>query len=401
MTWVLVGLALAITAVMLLKMQQAVDDFRCIMYLTGQHPVTPGLDQLQHVTHVVLAFMGTSMFHDPARSKWPIFDGSKTVSQLRTQFQPGTKVMVAIGGWGDTIGFSTAARTANSRRAFAVNVARMIEATGADGVDIDWEFPGGNGEDYKIVPNQDKEWEISAFPLLLAELQRTLGPRKIISAAVPGRPEDMLAFDRQTIPRIMRHVDFLNVMTYDLAGRRDNVTKHHTGVQNSLDAINAYLAAGATPLQLNLGFAFYVKWFLTKDQACPNASSALGCPTLLGEDPRTGADLGRVGMFSWHDQVPRELEESFTKALNQGIYDDKEGGHYYWDEVTKLFWTFDTVAAISRKFPLIVDQAQVGGVFAWGLGEDAPTYEHFRVVMKGVAARKRVAQEGSLGKDLR
>lgn len=107
-----------------------------------QHPVTPELDQLQQVSHVILAFMGSSMFHDPARSNWPIFYGSKTVSQIRTQFQPGTKVIVAIGGWGDTLGFSTAARTADSRTAFAGNVARMIEATGADGVDIDWEFPG-------------------------------------------------------------------------------------------------------------------------------------------------------------------------------------------------------------------------------------------------------------------
>jgi GH18 family chitinase len=86
--------------------------------------------------------MGSFMFHEPERTDWPILDGSKTVSQIRTQFQPGTKVMVAIGGWGDTLGFSTAARTTDSRKAFAQNVARMVEATGADGVDVDWEFPG-------------------------------------------------------------------------------------------------------------------------------------------------------------------------------------------------------------------------------------------------------------------
>jgi GH18 family chitinase len=86
--------------------------------------------------------MGASMFHEPGRTHWPIFDGSKTLSQFRTQFQPGTKVMVAIGGWGDTLGFSMAALDTNSRKAFADNIARMVSATGADGVDIDWEFPG-------------------------------------------------------------------------------------------------------------------------------------------------------------------------------------------------------------------------------------------------------------------
>jgi GH18 family chitinase len=252
----------------------------------------------------------------------------------------------------------------------------------------------GNGEDYKIVPNKDKAWEIRAFPLLLAEIRGALGPEKIISAAVPGRPEDMIAFDRRTVPRIMRHLDFLNVMTYDLAGRRDNVTKHHTGVQNSLVAINEYLTAGATPQQLNLGFAFYVKWFLTEDRACSTASSGLGCPTLLGEDPETGADLGHVGMFSWHDPVPKELEKSFTRAVEEGIYDDKEGGYYYCDDTNNLFWTFDTAGAISRKFPLIVDEMRLGGVFAWGLGEDAPAYEHFSAAMDGVAKQNGAARKG-------
>lgn len=41
--------------------------------------------------------------------------------------------MVAIGGWGDTSGFDTAARTGESRARFARNVADMVHDTGADG----------------------------------------------------------------------------------------------------------------------------------------------------------------------------------------------------------------------------------------------------------------------------
>jgi hypothetical protein len=55
----------------------------------------------------------------------------------------------------------------------------------------------GNGEDYKQVPNADKAWEITAYPLLLGEL-RTALPNKIISAAVPGLRRDMLAFTHET-----------------------------------------------------------------------------------------------------------------------------------------------------------------------------------------------------------
>jgi len=243
------------------------------------------------------------------------------------------------------------------------------------------------------VPNKAKEWEIGAYPLLLAELRSALGPKMVISAAVPGLPRDMMAFNSQTVPRIMRHVDFLNVMTYDLMNRRDNITRHHTGILNSLEAVDAYVSAGAAPQRLNLGFAFYVKWFKTRHHACSHMASPLGCPTLLLEDPKTGADMGRTGGFSWHDPVPPEVAESFQRALDQGTYDDKGGGYYYWDAAEDIFWTFDTADAISRKFTAIMDDRKLGGVFAWGLGEDAPVYEHFEALMKAVAEYRGVARD--------
>ncbi len=38
--------------------------------------------------------------------------------------------MIAIGGWGDTAGFSEAAATEESRSRFARNVKKMVEVTG-------------------------------------------------------------------------------------------------------------------------------------------------------------------------------------------------------------------------------------------------------------------------------
>ncbi|KAK4142848.1 glycoside hydrolase [Dichotomopilus funicola] len=359
-----VGMALNMTAK---------QDLRCIMYFTGQHPVAPSIDQLQHVTHVAIAFMSPGFFNEPGRTDWPLFT---TVTDVRSKFPKGTKVQVAIGGWGDTAGFSAAALNDTTRRTFAENVASMVAATGADGIDVDWEYPGGNGEDYKQVPNSAKAWEIDAYPLLLGELRGALGPNKIISAAVPGLQRDMLAFTRLTVPRIMRHVDYLNVMTYDLMNRRDTVTKHHTGVALSLEAVDAYISAGAAPQKLNLGFAFYIKYFKTVHDECALASP-IGCPTLQLEDPATGKDLGRSGGFSWHDPIPDEVAESFTKAVNFGVYDEDQGGYYYWDAAEDLWWTFDTPDAIKRKFPAILGQRRLGGVFAWGLGEDAPLFKHF------------------------
>lgn len=244
----------------------------------------------------------------------------------------------------------------------------------------------GNGEDYKQVPNSEKAWQIEAYPKLLSEIRKALGPFKIISAAVPGLPRDMLAFTNATLPLIMQSVDFLNVMTYDLMNRRDNVTKHHTGLQISLESIDAYLDKGVLADRVNLGLAFYVKWFLTDPKERENCKRhPIGCKTQLMEDPLTGADLGKAGAFSWHDMVPSDLNASFTRALEGGKYDKVGGGHYFFDAAEDRFWTWDDPQAILRKFPMAIEERGLGGVFAWGLGEDGTKWLHLKASNRGVA----------------
>ena len=88
--------------------------------------------------------------------------------------------------------------------------------------------------------------------------------------------------------------------------------------------------------------------------------------------------------FAWCDAVPEELVESFEKAATQGQWDDHGGGYWYWDEEKDIWWTYDTPTAIRIKFREIVQQRHVGGVFAWGLGEDGPEYSHLDAVNEGI-----------------
>jgi GH18 family chitinase len=84
---------------------------------------------VSEVTHVAIAFMQSSIFNQRGVSEWPLFT---TVEEVRSKFAEGTRIMIAIGGWGDT-GFSKASTTVNTRRLFAKNVKAMVDATGADG----------------------------------------------------------------------------------------------------------------------------------------------------------------------------------------------------------------------------------------------------------------------------
>ncbi|KAI6082291.1 glycoside hydrolase family 18 protein [Hypoxylon rubiginosum] len=372
---------LALVGLFTATMTSAAAPIRNIMYLTGQHPFVPDSTTSSPITHVAMAFMSPSFFNrkEGSSSEWPLF---MPVDEARSKFSPGTKVLVAIGGWGDSAGFDTGAYSDESRATFARNVAAMVEDTGADGVDIDWEYPGGNGEDWKKIPNEARAWQVAAYPKFLAEIRSALGPDKIMSAAVPGLPHDMIAFTPETVPQIMESLDFLNVMAYDLMNRRDNVTKHHTGIEASLTAVRAYIDNGAEPDKVNLGFAFYAKYFRTEHEPC--VDNPIGCPTGLLEDPVTGEDLGRAGAFAWRDEVPYEVQASFERARTKGKYDQRGGGWYYWDEEESIWWTYDTPEVVAKKFPLIMEQENLGGVFAWGLGEDAPKWAHLRALNAGV-----------------
>lgn len=244
----------------------------------------------------------------------------------------------------------------------------------------------GNRDDYKEIPNSEREWEIEPFVELLQELRAVLGEDKLLTIATPGKEVDLMAFTESTMPRIIRAVDFINVMTYDLMNRRDTTVKHHSGVAASRASVQRYIDRGAPANQLNVGLGYYVKWFLTKDGCNPDRP--VGCPTQLLEDPETGADLGKTGGFSWHDETPAEVVDSFARARTQGIYDD-DGSYGYWDGEELRWWSFDTPRVIGTKMEQLVGSLKLGGVFAWGLGEDAPEFAHLKATIEGLDKLKR------------
>lgn len=62
------------------------------------------------------------------------FTPFESVDTFRARFPNSTKIMIALGGWGDEAGFSTAAVSEDSRSTYAKNVADMLNSTGFDGV---------------------------------------------------------------------------------------------------------------------------------------------------------------------------------------------------------------------------------------------------------------------------
>ncbi len=97
--------------------------------------MVPDVSLVSEITHVALAFMTPAVFNqpEPAAASFPFFT---SVDAIRSKFAANTKVMIAIGGWGDTEGFTIGAATHESRKLFAQNIKEMVASTGADGKTI-------------------------------------------------------------------------------------------------------------------------------------------------------------------------------------------------------------------------------------------------------------------------
>lgn len=397
------------------------------------------------ITHVITAFANSSLFTtDPVGEYTPFMN----LTDIRAMFDNGTKVCMAIGGWGDAEGFRAGLASEESRTLYAKNIATTLDNLGYDCIDIDYEYPGGNGYDYKQIPNSDLVSDIENFPLFLSAIKAEIGTKEL-SVATPALERDMMAFTAETVPLIDAAVDFVNVMTYDLMNRRDTVTKHHTDVNGSLNAIDLYIARGLTPAKINLGFAFYAKFFaLAANSTC---TTPTGCAIALAEDA-DGNDLGTSGASTFEaTSLPvvldpstvtdspdgscggttlfqctgaatfgsccsqygfcgdtaahcgtgcqsgfgtctasdvKTTEQSFADALANGQTDTEVGAQWYVDTEASLFWTWDTPELMTQKFTDIVAARGLGGVMAWSLAEDSYDWSHLKAMQDGVAAMK-------------
>jgi chitinase len=140
-----------------------------------------------------------------------------------------------------------------------------------DGIDIDWEYPGGGGQPYNTA---DAVNDKHNFTLLMQEFRAQLdaqgatdGKRYLLTAI--GAGTEKIA---QTEPALYsQYMDWVNLMTYDFHGGWETTTNFHaplyhdpadpsTGVlakYNTNDAITALVAAGMPKNKILLGVPFY------------------------------------------------------------------------------------------------------------------------------------------------
>lgn len=162
---------------------------------------------------------------------------------------PDLKVMLCIGGTCDS-GLSELAADSLKREALADQCVQIIDRYGIDGIDFDWEFPCGKGGTPDDFDNYLK---------VLKAVRAKIGNDKYLTLAAGG---DLNGLDVNNVPAFLEHLDYVNVMAYDLSGTPDT---HHTVLYRSpitgwrsVDEVVEDYVAHVVPFEkMMLGLGFY------------------------------------------------------------------------------------------------------------------------------------------------
>lgn len=263
---------------------------------------------------------------------------------------PALKVIVSLGGWTGCYTCSDIFSKDSSVRIFASSVKKLLTDFNADGIDLDWEYPGIEGPPGHPFSAADK----NNFTQLIKILRDSIGYQKELSFAAGGFSSYLESSIDWTA--ILPYVNRINLMTYDLVGGYDTITGHHTALystktqKESCDAAVAYLLNRGIPAsKLLVGAAFYARIW----QKVPDKNNGLYQP---------GKFLKGVSY--------RNFDSSFSR--DSGFvyhWDNKAKAPYLYNAEKQWFVTFDDSQSITQKMKYIKEN-RLGGIMFWQLTDD-------------------------------
>ena len=312
---------------------------------------------------------------------------------------PNLKVLISLGGWTWSGGFSDAALPAN-RQAFVascvdafirgnVPVSGSIGGTGAaqgvfDGIDIDWEYPASPGLSGNVYRPEDTQ----NFTALLAEFRSQLdaqgvidGKHYILTIAAPAGEDKYTHIELNSIPQ---YLDWMNLMTYDFHGAWDttgptNFMAPLYGSPNDPSigvakkyyadyAVNAYLAAGVPANKLVLGLPYYGRGW-TGVTPGPNNNGLYQSASGPAPSTRPNED----GM-EFYRTLKANYESTYTK-----YYDPITQAMWIYNPSTTVWWSYDDPTSLATKLAYLRSKG-LGGAMAWELQADTADGELTHVI---------------------
>ncbi|GAA6205865.1 glycosyl hydrolase family 18 protein [Thalassotalea sp. SU-HH00458] len=348
------------------------------------------------------------VIHDPwaaIQKTLPGVDSSDPIRGTYAQMMalkqryPDLKILPSIGGWTLSDPFFYFTDKAN-RDTFVASVKTFLTTWKFyDGVDIDWEYPGGDGASTTLGdPAQDG----AAYVALMAELRAMLdelesdtGREYQLTSAIGVGYDKIEDVD---YGNAAQHMDYIFAMSYDFYGAWNNVTGHQTGIYcgshlsadecngTGLDdegeprkgpsytidnALNLLLAQGVPSKQIVVGTAMYGRgWEGVLDSNADISGNPMTAP---GNGKLTGTSAEGVWEAGVIDY--KGIKANMIGTAETGIngfeigYDEAAEAAYVWNRANGKLITYDSPRSVIAKGQYVKTH-DLGGLFAWEIDAD-------------------------------
>jgi chitinase len=201
----------------------------------------------KYLTHVNYGFGHINATYDGIKVDDPV--RLRQISMMKVKY-PHLKILLSIGGWEGSNGYSEMAMQPETRARFAADCKRVVDAYHLDGIDIDWEYPT-----ILSKRNSASPYDIENLTLLMRAVRASIGTNKILSMT------SLATAKCAVFPEIIEYIDYVNVMAYDMG-----VPPYHhaslyrseiSGATTVDESIQAHFAVGVPNHKMMLGISFY------------------------------------------------------------------------------------------------------------------------------------------------
>lgn len=342
------------------------------IYRPGLAKFTPDNIDPFLCTHLVYAFAGMNKDYElkPFDSYNDVQLGNyKKFTNLKT-YNPNLKVMIAVGGWNEgSKRFSKMVESSSGRLRFVRGALSFLRKHGFDGLDLDWEYPGSRDGGRE----EDKE----GYTKLVQELREAFDSESVpggrskllLTMAVPaGKQYIDKGYD---VPALSKHLDFLNLLTYDYHTGHEALVNHHAPLREEPGledwsankllhvewTVKYYVELGCDPGKLVLGIPTYGRSFTLSDPEETDLGSPAEGPGEKGNATREAGYLAYYEICQMIQDQDWELEAPYPELMGPYAYKGNQ-------------WVgFDDEDIILEKAKFIARE-KLGGGMVWTLDND-------------------------------
>ncbi|CEJ93482.1 hypothetical protein VHEMI09064 [[Torrubiella] hemipterigena] len=340
----------------------------------SQHPcgtMSPGEIPVNYLTHLNIAFGYIDHGFHITNMDGLSTDVYRVVGEIKAR-NPALKIMIALGGWTFSDPgpwqsvFPTMVSSKENRATFINNLLSFLVEFGYDGVDFDWEYPGADDR------GGSKD-DAKNYSLLLEELRAAIkasGRDFLVTFTAPTSYWYLRHFD---LPGMVPHVDWINLMSYDLHGLWDSsnpIGNHvlaHTNLTEIDLALDLFWRVDIKPQDIVLGLGFYGRSFHLTSPSCWKP----GC--LFDGPGDAGPCTGTPGILSFRE-IRTILEQTGAES-----YLDEQAAARYLVYGNGSWISFDDQVTIKAKIDF-ANKRGLSGLMIWAVDLDDSQLSAMRAV---------------------